>query len=94
MHNVIQFLESMGANPALARMTAADYCAAVDALDVEPAQRRALAARDHVALNELLDGRRGRMMLSQFAPLEEPEPQEGEPGEQAPDESEEVLPAN
>lgn len=54
MSNVIQFLEAMGSRPAL---SAVEYAAAVEALDAGTVQRQALLDRDHVALNELLDGR-------------------------------------
>lgn len=55
MSNAIQFLESMGASASI--QGAADYAAAVAALDVEPAQRVALLGRDVSSLAKLLDGR-------------------------------------
>ncbi len=54
MSNVIQFLEAAGRTPT---MSPAHYAAAVQALDVNDAQRQALLARDHAGLNDLLDGR-------------------------------------
>lgn len=57
MSNVIQFLESLGSNPALNRLSPAEYGAAVAALEADDAQRQALMDRDHSVLNELLDGR-------------------------------------
>lgn len=57
MSNVIQFLESLGSNPVLNRRSPAEYGAAVAALEADDDQRQALLDRDHVALNELLDGR-------------------------------------
>jgi len=45
MSNVIQFLEALGSNPALARLSVADYEAVVASLDAEGAQRQALLDR-------------------------------------------------
>lgn len=57
MSNVIQFLEALGSNPSMTRLSAGDYAATVAALDADEAQRQALIARDHAALNDLLGGR-------------------------------------
>lgn len=54
MSNVIQFMEAAGRNPAL---SAAEYAATVEALDVDASQRRALHERDPHAINALLEGR-------------------------------------
>lgn len=56
MSNVIQFLESLGRNPAN-DLSPADYAAAVAVLDIDDTQRQALLDRDHAALNDLLGGR-------------------------------------
>lgn len=72
MSNVIQFLEALGSNPALTRLSVADYEAVVASLDAEVAQRQALLDRNHSALNDLLGGRAERMMLAQYAPEEHP----------------------
>lgn len=72
MSNVIQFLEALGSNPALTRLSAADYEAVVASLDADGAQQQALLHRDHVAINGLLGGRAERMMLMQWAPEEQP----------------------
>ncbi len=81
MSNVIQFLESMGANAAMARMTATDYEAAIEKLDADATSRQALHARDHSKLKELLKGR-PVMVFAIMAPQESPEqeenPSEGE----------------
>lgn len=77
MSKIIQFLESMGRDALIRRMSAAEYSAAVAALDVEPAQREALLQRDHVALNDLLGGRATQMMMTLF-PVEEPKRQDDE----------------
>lgn len=54
MSKVIRFLESMGSQP----ISAADYVATVDALEVDAPQRQALLERDHAALSDLLGGRK------------------------------------
>lgn len=83
MSNVIQFLESMGANAAMARMSAADFEAVVAGLVEEEDCRAALMRRDTRALNDLLNGR-DVMMCMVFAPDEK----EGDetPGEEREDE--------
>lgn len=57
MSNVIQFLESLGSNAALTRLSAAEYAATVASLDVHVGQRKALLDRDVDALSGLLGGR-------------------------------------
>ena len=74
MSKVIQFLESMGSNASMRRMSSESYSAAVAALDVDQSQRDALLQRDHAALNALLGGRAAQMMMSLF-PVEEPQRQ-------------------
>jgi hypothetical protein len=85
MSEVIRFLESMGRNPA---MTAGEFAAGVAALGVDDAQKQALMQRDVAWLNDLLGGRAERMMLSQWAPENEPlrrdDDQEGEQPSQDP----------
>lgn len=54
MSNAIRFLEAMGSRPVL---SAVEYTATIEALDVDGAQRQALLDRDHAALNDLLGGR-------------------------------------
>ncbi len=63
MSNVIQFLESMGSNAAMARMSVADYQAAVAALDVDDQQRESLLVRDHIALGRTLGARNALLCL-------------------------------
>lgn len=65
MSNVIQFLETLGSNPALARRSAAEYAATVASLDVGDAERQSLLVRDHAALSDLLGGR-AKMLCSIF----------------------------
>lgn len=59
MSNVIQFLEALGSNPAMNRMSPGDYASSVAALDADDSQRQALMNRDHATLNDLLGGREG-----------------------------------
>lgn len=86
MSNVIQFLESMGANAAMARMNVADYAAAIAMLDADQESREALVLRDHSKLNDLLDGR-PFMMCMVAAPEDKPQqdeeaPADGDDGEE------------
>lgn len=57
MSSAIQFLETLGRHPALIHGSAQAYAEAIDALDIDDAQRSALLGRDYVALNDLLEGR-------------------------------------
>jgi len=68
----------MGASGAL--QAAADYAAAVKALDVEPAQRAALLDRDVASLANLLDGRPAMfcMILAPDEGQEEQRPDQGD----------------
>lgn len=88
MSKVIQFLETMGGNAAAARMSTAEYLAAVAALEADEPSRRALAARDGAMLVEALDARRF-MVCAVVAPDEGNEPADSpaEDAPQAPDES-------
>jgi hypothetical protein len=86
MSNVIRFLESMGANAAMARMNAADYAAAIAMLDADQESREALVLRDPSKLNDLLDGR-PFMMCMVAAPEDKPQqdeeaPADGDDGEE------------
>jgi hypothetical protein len=83
MSNVIRFLETMGSNAATARMSAADYLAAVAALDADGSSQRALLARDGGQLVEALNAR-PFMMCMVVAPGEGHEPQEA-PAQDAPE---------
>lgn len=53
MSETIRFLESVGRN----QLPADQYAAAVNALDIDAAPRRALQERDQEALARLLQGR-------------------------------------
>ena len=83
MSNVIQFLETMGGNAAAARMSAAEYLAAVAALEADEPSRRALLARDGGMLVEALDAR-PFMMCMVVAPGEGNEPADS-PAEDSPE---------
>lgn len=85
MSNVIQFLESMGGNSVMARMTAADYEAAIAMLDTDDESREALSLRDHSKLNGALNGR-PLMMLMVAAPEEKPAEDGEVPGDMEGDE--------
>jgi hypothetical protein len=72
MSNVIQFLETMGANAVAARMSIADYEAAVAALKIDDGQRESLTRRDHKKLSSQLEARDTLLCLV-FSPSEEEE---------------------
>ena len=84
MSNVIQFLETMGGNAAAARMSAAEYLAAVAALDADEPAQRALLARDSRKLVEALDAR-PFMMCMVVAPGDDNEQPADSPIEDAPE---------
>lgn len=80
MSDAIRFLESLGANAAMARMTAEGYEAAIAMVDGDQPIRDALLFRDHARLNELLDGRHV-MFCFVAAPAEEEPGREESPSE-------------
>jgi hypothetical protein len=91
MSSVIQFLESMGSNAVMARMSAADYAAAVGNLETSEEDRRVLLARDSKQLGELLDARI-KMYCVIFAPDEQPSPErETEDSPSTPDQEDKSL---
>lgn len=88
MSNVIQFLESMGANATMARMSISDFEAAVAALNADEDQRDSLRRGDANRLGDQLNGR-DMMFCVVTSPLEEEEEtqvpdQEGETPIEAP----------
>jgi hypothetical protein len=87
MSNVIRFLESMGANAAMARMSIADYEAAVAALNTDEDQRDSLRRGDANTLGDQLN-RRDTLLCLIFSPSEEEErkapDQEDESSEEEP----------
>jgi hypothetical protein len=82
MSNAIRFLESLGSKPSLAKLSAAEYAAAVAALDVDDAQRQALLDCDETALSGLLGGRYDMMCI--LWPADEPVKEDQPDGEQPP----------
>ena len=74
MSNVIQFLESMGSNARLARMSPEAYAAAVAALDADVETKSALGTRRPEWLGDLL-GSRPTMFCVVFSPDEKESPQ-------------------
>lgn len=74
MSNVIRFLESMGANAGMARMSISDYQAAVAALNADDDQRDSLLRGDARKLGDQLSGR-DTMLCLVVSPLEEEEKQ-------------------
>lgn len=77
MMNVIQFLEAMGSNAAMSRMSTSDYEAAVATLDVNQPLRESLLRRDHVALGHALNAREILLCMI-FAPEEEAPVRQGD----------------
>jgi len=69
--NSIHFLESMGRSSSIRRMSAAEYEAAVDALDIDQAEAVALKARDASTLAGIL-GARPSMICMVWAPDQAP----------------------
>lgn len=57
MSNAIRFLETLGQNPALSRMSPEQLQAMIDSLELEPAQREALLSGDASLLSQLVGGR-------------------------------------
>jgi hypothetical protein len=88
MSNVIRFLESMGSNPALSRLSAAEYSAVVAALDVDDRQKQALQDRDAGLLNDLLGGR-SKMYCAQWPAKEQPLEPDQEPDDDKQDDGDE-----
>lgn len=71
MSNAIQFLESLGRNPALGQPSAESYAASIAALDIDTTQRRTLLDRDVHALGALV-GARDKMFCLILTPDQEP----------------------
>jgi hypothetical protein len=63
MSNVIQFLESMGKDAMLGKLSLEDFSVAVKALDVDDAAKHALLNRDQNALNDSIGSYKKMMML-------------------------------
>lgn len=83
MSNVIRFLETMGADAAMSRMSILEYQAAVAALDIDEQSRESLLMQDGTRLADALDGRH-KMFCMIFAPEEREAPDGSESEEEAP----------
>jgi len=83
MSNVVQFLETLARNPK--PLSAEDFATAIADASLEPAARQALIARDADVLNQLLGGRLSMMCLIAPAENDEPQEEEQEGEEEAPD---------
>lgn len=83
MSNVIQFLEAMGKDAALARLSAPEYAEAIAKLEIDHELRDALARRDVSAVKRLLGTSDTLMMLlfrkEEDAPQEEERENEDKP---------------
>jgi hypothetical protein len=80
MSNVIRFLEALGADAGMARMSILEYQAAVAALDLTPESSLALVERDPKRLEADL-GARPQMLCVVFAPDNSPNEDEALPSE-------------
>ncbi len=87
MSNVIQFLETMGGNAAMARMSAADYLAAVAALGTDHSSHQALLARDSGKLSEALNARPFMMCMVVAPEGNEPQESPAQDSPETPDEN-------
>jgi hypothetical protein len=90
MSNVIRFLESMGANAAMARMSISDYEAAVSFLAADQFQKNSLLERDVKKLKETVNGRDMLfcLVLSPSENEEEQVPEKKDEEEEIPSQSE------
>lgn len=90
MSNAIQFLESMGANAAMARMSFNEYREAVLALDVDEDQQNCLIRSDQIDLGARLNTR-PKMICMVVSPEDESHQEEkhsDEDGHESPDDEE------
>ncbi len=71
MTTTLDFLEAMGRAPALPPR--ADFAAAIERLEIDDGQRRALLSRDAVALNRLLQGRPTMICMVMTPDADDPE---------------------
>lgn len=85
MTNVIQFLESMGRDAAMAKMSAEDFNVAVSELEADEGVGAALCLRDHKALADILAARPAMICMIATpgeAPIEEEVPAGDAPDDQ------------
>jgi hypothetical protein len=90
MSNVIQFLESMAANAAMARMSIADYEAAVSVLAADQLQKDGLLECDARKLKDAVNGRDTLfcLVLSPSEHEEQQAPEKKDEEEETPSQSE------
>lgn len=90
MSNAIRFLETLGQDPALSRLSPQQLQAMIDTLDIDEAQRDALLAGDASVLNQLVGGREkmGKLVWEpgREAPAEGDEP-DSDADEEAPEDA-------
>ena len=85
MSQVLQFLESLGRDGAVAARAGQGYLAAVSSLDIDEMQRQALLDRDAGALADLLGAR--PVMLCSIFPAEDPQREDAQSPDQEPDDT-------
>lgn len=76
MSNVIQFLEAMGSNSMLARMSEKDFSEMLATVEVGSSAKQSLMERDAAALASLMDAR--PMMFCWVAAPDQDQPNEQE----------------
>ena len=91
MSQLISFLESLGQDARLAKLSGEEYTAAVDSLGLDDQARNALLTRDAGALNDLLGGR--PTMICALFPADDDQQKrdDDEPQEDTPDEQKESI---
>ena len=85
MSQVLQFLESLGRDGAVAARAGQGYLAAVSSLDIDEMQRQALLDLDATALADLLGAR--PVMLCSIFPAEDPQREDEQSPDQEPDDT-------
>ncbi|MDZ4348304.1 MAG: hypothetical protein U1A22_02070 [Xanthomonadaceae bacterium] len=94
MSSTMQFLETLGRDAALSRMSPAEFAAAVDGLDADDSVRQALLERDATRLGDLLGGRQKMwcaLVLPDDAPEEEQQQENDEDSDQPQQPSESIA---
>lgn len=80
MSSTMQFLEALGRDATLSRMSPAEFAAAVAGLDADASVRQALLNRDAAQLGDLMGGR-PKMWCILVPPDEAPEQEQQDDGE-------------
>lgn len=78
MSAVIRFIESIGQNSSARYMTAADYEAAINALEIAEEEAVALKGMDSTAISDALGGR-SKMVCMIWAPDQQPGKEDDQP---------------